>query len=126
MNIHRTLVAAAVFAATVAGAAHADGLKPAQGRSIELGAVSGTAHYIVERDGDFRVVATLAQPEAGATPLRVEMVLAPGQSMLLSTPHGVGVAPEAVEISRRTDDTVLVRRIDDTVPVRKATAMLTN
>ena len=88
------------------GAAQADSLRPIEGRSIRLGEVSGIAYYTVERDG-FRVVATLAQGEHG-TPVRVEAVLAPGQSVVLSTPREAGAAPDAVEISRQ-DDRVLVR-----------------
>ena len=88
------------------GAAHADGLRPIEAKSIDLGGVSGIAYYTVERDG-LRVVATLAQGENG-TPVRVEAVLAPGQSVVLSTPREVGAAPDAVEISRQ-DDRVLVR-----------------
>jgi hypothetical protein len=65
--------------------------------------MSGVAYYTVERDG-FRVVATLAQGEAG-TPLRVVAVLAPGQSVVLSTPEQAG----RIEISRQAR-TVLVRR----------------
>ena len=83
MTIHRTIIAAA-FALTVAGAAQADGLRPVEGRSIDLGDVSGIAYYTVEPDG-FRVVATVAQGEAG-TPVRLEAVLAPNQSVVLSSP----------------------------------------
>ena len=100
MTIHRTILAAA-FALASIGAAHADGLRPIEGRSIHLGEVSGVAYYTVERDG-FRVVATLAQGEAG-TPVRFEAVLAPGQSVVLSTPREAGAAPNAVEISRQGD-----------------------
>ena len=100
------LAAATLTLALTAGSARADVARPAEGRSIDLGEVSGVAYYTVERDG-FRVVTTLAQGEAG-TPVRFEAVLAPGQSVVLSTPGGVSVAPDAVEISRR-DDRVLVR-----------------
>lgn len=41
--------------------------------------------------------------------MRVEALLAPGQSVTLSTPRGVGEAPEVVEISRQAD-AVLVRK----------------
>jgi hypothetical protein len=114
MSILRTIIAAA-FAVTAASAAHADGLRPIQGQSIDLGAMSGTAYYTVERGG-FHVVATLVEPGEAATPVRVETLLAPGQSVTLSTLHGAGVAPEAVEIVRQAD----------TVVVRKATAPVTN
>ena len=58
MTIHRTILAAA-FALTFIGAAQADGLRPVEGRSIDLGDVSGIAYYTVEPAG-FRVVATVA------------------------------------------------------------------
>lgn len=101
MTIRSTILAAALALAST-GLAHAEGLKPAQSQAIDLGAVSGIAYYTVERDG-FHVVATLAQQGEGATPVRVEAVLAPGQSVVLSTPRSAGVAPEAIEISRRGD-----------------------
>jgi hypothetical protein len=93
---------AAAFASAFIGAAHADGLRPTEGRNIDLGALSGVAYYTVERDG-FRIVATLAEGEAG-TPVRVEAVLAPGRSIILSVPRSVGILPNAVEINRRGDE----------------------
>jgi hypothetical protein len=104
MTIHRTIIAAA-FALTVAGAAQADGLQPVEGRSIDLGDVSGIAYYTVEPDG-FRVVATVAQGEAG-TPVRLEAVLAPNQSVVLSSPRVGSVAPNSIEISRRGDQVLV-------------------
>src|SRR6266704_6216280 len=100
-RLHQTTtkIRRALFATTVAlafvGPAHADGLRPIEAKSIDLGGVSGVAYYTVERDG-FHVVATLAQGEAG-TPIRVVSVLAPGQRMVLSTPQQAG----AIEISRK-------------------------
>ena len=60
----------------------------------------GTAYYTDERDG-YRVVATLAQQGEGATPVRVKALLAPGQSITLSTPHAAGETPETVQTSRQ-------------------------
>ena len=102
MSIRSMLVAAA-FALASVEAAHADGLRPIDAKSIGLGEVSGVAYYTVERDG-FHVVTTLAQGMAG-TPIRVVSVLAPGQSVAFSTPHQAG----ALEISRN-GDSVLVRK----------------
>ncbi len=102
MSIRSTLLAAAFTLASL-GATHANGLRPIEGRSIDLGDVSGVAYYTVEPDG-FRVVTTLAQGEAG-TPIRFVSVLAPGQRVILSTPHQAG----AVEISRKGDN-LLVRK----------------
>ena len=116
--IRHTILAAAL--ALAAGAASAEVLKPVQARDIDaqgidLGAVSGVVYYTAEPDG-FRVVATLAQGGGDTVPVRVEAVLAPGQSVVLSTPQGAGEAPEAVEISRQAD----------TVLVHKATAAAIN
>ena len=103
MSIRSMLVAAA-FALVPLEAAHADGPRPIDAMSIDLGDVSGVAYYTVERDG-FHVVATLAQGMT-ATPIRVVCVLAPGQSVALSTPHQI----DALEISRNGDN-VLVHKV---------------
>jgi hypothetical protein len=99
MSIRSVLVAAAFTVASLV-AAHADGLRPIDAKSIDLGEVSGVAYYTVERDG-FHVVTTLAQGTAG-TPIRVVSVLAPGQSVAFSTPHQAG----ALEISRNGDSVI--------------------
>ena len=102
MSIRNMLFAAAFGIASLA-VARAEGLRPIEGRSIDLGEISGIAYYTVEHDG-FHVVATLAQGEAG-TPIRVVSVLAPGQRVVLSTPQQA----DAIEISRK-GDSVLVRK----------------
>ena len=73
------ILAFAVLAlnATSHAAVQADTLVPARGRALELGAFNGVAYYTVEKGG-FRIVATVA--ETGKTPVRLEAVLAPGQS----------------------------------------------
>jgi|ERR1700730_9281522 hypothetical protein len=103
MSIRSMLVVAA-FALASLEAAHADGLRPIDAKSIDLGEVCGVAYYTVERDG-FHVVTTLAQGLAG-TPIRVVSVLAPGQSVTFSTPQHEA---DALEISRN-GDSVLVRK----------------
>ena len=102
MSIRSTLFATAIALASL-GTAHANGLRPIEAKSIDLGEVSGVAYYTVEPDG-FRVVTTLAQGEAG-TPIRIVSVLAPGQRVVLSTPRQA----DALEISRN-GDSVLVRK----------------
>jgi len=127
MNIRQTTLAAALALAFI-GPAHAEGLKPFQGQVIDLGDVSGVAYYTVEHDG-FRVVATLAKKDEDVMPVRVVVVLAPGQSLTLSTPHEAGTPPDAVDFIRRAD-TVLVQKAPvaraDTVLARKAAAAVTN
>ena len=102
MSVRSTLLAA-TFTLAALGAAQADGVRPSAARSIDLGEVSGVAYYTVEQNG-FRAVTTLAHGGAG-TPVRMTAALAPGQSVVLSTPHEAG----SVEI-RRQADTVLVRK----------------
>jgi non-ribosomal peptide synthetase component F len=117
MTIRQTTLAAA-FALAAIGPAHAEGLKPLQGQVIGLG----------ERDG-FRVVATLAKKHEDAVPVRVVAVLAPGQTLTLSTPREWGTPAEAVDFVRRAD-TVLVHEAPatraDTVLAHKAAAAVTN
>jgi hypothetical protein len=103
MPIRSSLLAAAFTFASL-GAARANGLRPIEGQSINLGDVSGVAYYTVEPDG-FRVVTTLAQGEAG-TPIRFVTVLAPGQRVVVSTPYQV----PSLEISRKGDE-LLVRKV---------------
>ncbi len=67
---------------------------------IELGAVNGVAYY-TEDAGRFRVVATLAQQDG--QPVRFETVLAPGQSIVLSTAKEGDGKPTSVEISREAN-----------------------
>ena len=98
MSIRNTLLAAALTLASLGTAAQANGLKPIEGRSVNLGDVSGVVYYTIEPDG-FRFVTTLAEADKG-TPIRFVSVLAPGQRALLSTPHQTG----AVEISRNGDE----------------------
>jgi len=102
MSIRSSLLAATLALAAF-GTAHADSLRPIQAKSIDLGGVSGVAYYTVERDG-FHVVTTLAQGKMG-TPIRIVSVLAPGQSVVLSTSQ----QPRALEIGRAGNE-VLVRK----------------
>jgi hypothetical protein len=107
MSIRSTLFTTAFLMATL-GTAHAEGLRPIQAKSIDLGGVSGVAYYTVERDG-FHVVTTLAQGEAG-TPVRVVSVLAAGQRVVLSTANRTS----GLEISRQ-GDRVVVRNASSAV-----------
>jgi hypothetical protein len=102
MSIRNMLIATA-FAFASLTTAYADGLRPIEAKSIDLGDVSGVAYYTVERDG-FHVVTTLAQGEAG-TSIRVVSVLASGQRVVLSTANQAS----RLEISRQ-GDSVLVRK----------------
>jgi hypothetical protein len=114
MTIRQTTLAAALALASI-GPAHAEGLRPLQGQVIDLGDVSGVVYYTVERDG-FRVIATLAKKAEDAVPVRVVAMLAPDQSLTLSTPREWGTPADAVEITRRAD----------TVLIHEAAAGLTN
>ena len=102
----RGVILTALTGVVLNGAALAEEATAIASRRIELGAVSGVAYYTVEPSG-YRVVATLAQGETG-TPVRFEAVLAPGQSMLLSTPSLGDADAARVEILR-DGDALLVR-----------------
>ena len=106
MSIRSTLLAASLVLSLL-GVAEADGLKPVQAQSIDLGSVVGSAYYTVEQNG-FRVVSTLSQGETGS-PVRLIAVLTPGQRVLLSTASEAGNEPVEVEISREAD-TLVVRK----------------
>ena len=106
------LIRSALLAATLnlapLGAVHADGVQPMCAQPLDLGEVTGVAYYTVEHDG-FHVATTLVHGETG-TPVRVVNILAPGQSIVLSTAREIGVAPVEIEISRQ-GDTLLVRKV---------------
>lgn len=93
-----TLLAAVTM---IAGAAHADELRPIEGTTVALGAITGVAYYTAETGGD-RVVATLSDFD-GSRPLRVVAMLVPGQSLVLSVPRGVGEPAIEVAFERRGD-----------------------
>ena len=86
----RHLILAAASVLTFSGAVHAEELQPLQGHTLNLGRVAGVAYYTVEPNG-FRVVATLVQGETG-TPIRFDTVLAPDQTVTLSSPGEAGAA----------------------------------
>ena len=50
MSIRNMLFSAAFGIASLT-AAHAEGLRPIEGKSIDLGGISGIAYYTVQRDG---------------------------------------------------------------------------
>jgi hypothetical protein len=107
MNIKQTALAAAL-ALLPFGPAQAEGLKPFQGRAIDLGDVSAVAYYYCGARGF-----TCRQD---AVPVRVVATLALGQSLTLSTPHEAAAPADGVEIVRRAD----------TVLIYEAAAGLTN
>lgn len=107
MSLRKVTVAAAVALATIgsaiAGPAVAGGPRA---HTIDLGGINGVAYY-TEEAGRFHVVATLAQQEG--LPIRVETMLAPGQSVVLSTAKGeAGLT--SIELSREAGD-LMVRPV---------------
>ena len=89
-------IAAAVTLASI-GSASAGGPRA---HKIDLGGINGVAYY-TEEAGRFHVVATLAQQDG--SPIRVETVLAPGQSVVLSTAKGEA-GMTSVELSREAGE----------------------
>jgi hypothetical protein len=101
----RTALAAAAFATLAASAtanAGAQTIAAAQYRGVKLGPVAGDVYYTVRPDG-YHVTATFAPRGEPATPVRFEAVLAPNQSVTISTPRGVGEPANSVEITRVSD-----------------------
>jgi hypothetical protein len=106
-------IALAAIVALAAGSAAAQELKPIQAKPIDLGAVTGIAYYTVEPTG-YRVVATLGQANEEVAPVRVDVTLAPGQNVTLSSPRAAGSPADTVVIAREAD-TVVVRKPDGTL-----------
>ncbi|MGD9670450.1 MAG: hypothetical protein AB7U75_15640 [Hyphomicrobiaceae bacterium] len=98
MKNFKLTLAALAAAAGLATTAQAAEVAAYRGQSIDLGAVTGVAYYTVEQGG-YRVVATLADTDSKAA-VRFEAVLAPGQSVVLSSPAARGRSPARIEISR--------------------------
>ena len=107
MSFRKVAFAAAAVALASIGTAKAGG---PSAHKIDLGSVNGVAYY-TEEAGRFHVVATLAQ-QAGQ-PVRVETILAPGQSFVLSTANEGETGPTSVEISREANE-LLVRAVSVT------------
>jgi|1185.fasta_scaffold26007_2 hypothetical protein len=103
----RSLFSALALSVALVGAAQAGDLKPLDAEPIDLGTFKGSAYYTVEKDG-LKVVATLA-PEAASTPVRVQAVLAPDQSVSVAVPGPVGGREASVSFSRRGDKIVVAR-----------------
>lgn len=98
MSLLKVAIAAAAVTLASFGAATAGGPRA---HSIDLGNVTGVAYY-TEEAGRFHVVATLAQQEG--QPIRVETLLAPGQSVMLSTAEPGDGGPTSVELAREADE----------------------
>jgi hypothetical protein len=77
---------------------HAGELPAMAAESIHIGDFSGVFYYTHENDG-YRVVATLAEGEAGV-PVRFSATLAEGQSATISVPGKLGAPGQDLEISR--------------------------
>ena len=107
-------IAAAAASLLSLATVQAEGLKPIQAQRIDLGEVNGIAYYTVEHDG-FHVIATLehAMPalegDTSEVQLRVQAVLASGQSLVLSTPGWTNAPPVSLTIKRHGDELVVLR-----------------
>jgi hypothetical protein len=99
------IAAAAALLLGISTAQAAD-LKPIHAKRIDLGQVSGIAYYTVEADG-FHVVATFAHDETDRDPIRVQTVLAAGQSVTFSTPGSVGAKPVSVRFAHHGKNLVV-------------------
>jgi hypothetical protein len=96
------LVAFAVAMTVVSGGVYADTIRPIQGKRIDLGTFGGVAYYTVKPDG-YHLVVTLT-PSGAETPIRFIAILAPGQSVTLSTPRKLGEPALEVHFQHLGDD----------------------
>jgi hypothetical protein len=81
-------VALVALCASAAAAADAQELLAQQGQTVALG-VMGASVYYDETDGNFRLVATIAEP-LGGIPIRLVASLKPGQGISISVPAQAG------------------------------------
>ncbi|MGH7117912.1 MAG: hypothetical protein ACREFP_02770 [Acetobacteraceae bacterium] len=97
--LHRYGAVAAAATLLIPAAASAESLAPIESRSITLGPLTGGVYDSVVPNG-YRVVVTL---QSGTPPSVVRFIatLAPGQSVTLFPPRGVGEPPIAVQIEGR-------------------------
>jgi hypothetical protein len=98
----RYMALAALFA--VATPVQAGELVPQRAESVELGSIHGITYY-VEAQGGYRVVATLADGEAGL-PVRFEATVADNQSLTISVPGKLGEMSKVLKISRVGDKVI--------------------
>lgn len=77
---------------------HAGELSAMAGESVDLGHFHGVVYYTSEDDG-YRVVATIADGEAGL-PVRFSATLAENKSATISVPSNLGEPGHSLEISR--------------------------
>jgi hypothetical protein len=94
----RTISLAGVASMLVPSGVRAETIQPIEGKSIDLGTLTGIVYYAAEPEG-YRVVATLGTD----TPIRFTATLAREQSVILSTPRGLGEPAIEVRIMRRGD-----------------------
>jgi hypothetical protein len=83
----------------------ADELPAGAGETIDLGRFHGVVYYTSEDDG-YRVVATIADGEAGV-PMRFSVTLADNQSATISVPSVFGGPAYSLKISRSGDTLTL-------------------
>ncbi|QPB18777.1 hypothetical protein [Rhizobium sp. 007] len=95
----RRSIAFAIALLATTGVASASELAPENGYSIHLDRFNGAVYYTVEKDGGYRVVATMASGEE-AQPIRFVSTLGPGQRLMISVPRAVGQPSADFEILR--------------------------
>ena len=103
---HRLLTA--VAAMIVAGGAHAESLRPIEGKDIDLGTMTGVVYY-TDDTSDYRVVATLQTDSENPSIVRFVATLAPDQWVMLSTPRGAGEPASEVRFVRHGDQVFVDR-----------------
>ena len=100
------IAAAAILAATAAASPlhAAEELRPIEGKSLQLGEMSGIAFYTIQDHG-YHVVAIISGPNSG--PVRFEGMLLPGQKVVVSVPGTPRATAQKIEFSRQGDSLLM-------------------
>lgn len=83
------------------GTAHAEPLRPAETRNVNLGSIAGVAFYTVEPE-NYRLAIGLQELETG-TPMRFITTLGPEQQVTLAVPQADGEHEAEVNFVRHGD-----------------------
>jgi hypothetical protein len=95
-------LAVATMAASWAAAPYAAPAAAPADTRLDLGRQQGDFYAMKQADG-LHVVATFAEPAQNAVPLRFETVLAPGQTVTVSSPRAAGEPASTVALTRHGD-----------------------
>jgi hypothetical protein len=95
------LAALVAFCASAAATANAQELLARPGQTVALGVIGASVYYD-ETEGNFHLVATIAEP-LGGTPMRLVASLRLGQGLSILVPAKVGKPTTEVRLTHTRD-----------------------